>query len=108
MPSKLIIASVKPDYSDKVVDAAKSSGATGATILPGRGTGLHEASTFFGLTLDARTDVIFFLLDAEQVQPVLNAISEVGKFTKPGTGIAFVLPIEQAIGMESQMKGMKQ
>ncbi|MCI5132134.1 MAG: P-II family nitrogen regulator, partial [Candidatus Electrothrix sp. EH2] len=45
---KTIIASVKPDHTDKVVDAAKEAGATGATILSGRGTGCHEAKTFFG------------------------------------------------------------
>ncbi|MCI5222893.1 MAG: P-II family nitrogen regulator, partial [Candidatus Electrothrix sp. AR4] len=28
---KTIVASVKPDYTDKVVDAAKEAGVTGAT-----------------------------------------------------------------------------
>jgi len=32
MRFKLILASVKPDISDKVVDTAKEAGATGATI----------------------------------------------------------------------------
>ncbi len=103
MNYKLIVASVKPEYSDQTVDAAKAVGATGATILPGRGTGLHEAKTFFGLTLEARTDVILFLVDSALVQPLLDAISKASKFEQPGTGIAFVMDVEKAIGIESQI-----
>jgi nitrogen regulatory protein PII len=107
MHFKLIVANVKPDYSDKVVVAAKAAGATGATIISGRGTGVHEAKTFFGLTLEARTDVILFLVNESMVDPILEAISEAGKFKQPGTGIAFVLEVGQAIGLESQLQTME-
>jgi nitrogen regulatory protein P-II 1 len=33
----------------------------------------------------------------------LEAIRVAGEFDKPGTGIAFVLPVEQVIGLESQL-----
>ena len=108
MRFKLIIASVKPDYTDKVVDAAKDAGATGATIIPGRGTGIHEAKTFFGLTLETQTDIILLLIEEHIVPPVLEAIGEAGEFHKPGTGIAFVMPTEQVIGLESQADLIKE
>ncbi len=47
MQFKVILASVKSDITDKVVDAAKATGATGATIIHARGTGIREAKTFF-------------------------------------------------------------
>jgi len=100
----LILSTVKPDYTDDVVDAAKAAGATGATIIPARGVGVHEARTFFGLTLEAASDVILFLLSEALVDPVLEAISHAGEFQKPGTGIALVLPVDRAIGIESQME----
>jgi len=103
MEFKLVFASVKPAYTDTVVDAGKAAGATGATIIPARGTGIHEAQTFFGLTLESQTDIVMFLLGGHNVQPVLEAIKQAGEFDKPGTGIAFVLPVEQVIGLESQM-----
>ena len=53
MADKCIVAMVKPDLTDKVVDAAKAAGATGATIIDAAGTGAREAKTFFGLSLDA-------------------------------------------------------
>ncbi len=94
---------VKPDLTDRVVNSAKQVGATGATIIPASGTGAHEAKTFFGLSLDIRTDLVIFLVDSEIVEPVLSAIKEAGRFSEPGTGIAFVLAVEQTAGLESQI-----
>lgn len=108
MQFKIILASVKSDITDKVVDAAKETGATGATIIHARGTGIREAKTFFGLSLEAQTDIIMFLLEEGLVSKVLETIGSVGEFDKPGTGIAFVLPVDQVIGLESQIEKFKQ
>ncbi len=107
MKFKLIVAAVKPQLTDPVVSAAKSAGATGATTIGGRGTGIHEAKTFFGLTLEAQTDLLLFLLEEHLVAPVVEAISKAGAFEKPGTGILFVLPIEQVAGLDSQMESFR-
>ena len=93
---------------DKVVDAAKEAGATGATILSGRGTGCHEAKTFFGLTLEPQSDIILMLIEEHLVQGILDAIVEAGEFDKPGTGMAFVLPVEQVVGLDSQLSIIKE
>ncbi|MDH3349483.1 MAG: P-II family nitrogen regulator [Desulfobulbaceae bacterium] len=108
MRFKLIISSVKTDITDKIVDAAKDAGATGATIIPARGTGIHEAKTFFGLTLEAQTDIIMLLVEEHLVTHILDTINEAGEFQKPGTGIAFVIPIENVVGLESQMEIFKE
>jgi len=108
MKFKVIFASVKTGITDAVVDAAKAAGATGATIISARGTGMREAKTFFGLSLEEPTDIVMFLLEEHVVRPVLDAISTAGKFDKPGTGIAFVLPVESVVGLESQLERFKQ
>ncbi|KIX11342.1 P-II family nitrogen regulator [Dethiosulfatarculus sandiegensis] len=102
MPYKCLVAMLKPDLTEKVVQAAKKNGATGATIIPASGTGVHEANTFFGLTLDISTDVVIFVLPADDVEKIMATVREVGCFDQPGTGIAFVLPVEKATGLESQ------
>lgn len=107
MRFKLILSSVKPDITDHIVDVAKDAGATGATIIPARGTGAHEAKTFFGLTLEAQTDIIMLLVEEHLVTKIMNTIKEAGEFHKPGTGIAFVLPVEHVVGLESQMEKFK-
>jgi nitrogen regulatory protein P-II 1 len=107
MKFKIVFALVKTHKTDPIVDAAKETGATGATIIPARGTGIHEAKTFFGLTLEDQTDIVIFLLEEHLVKPILEAIKTAGEFEKPGTGIAFVLPVEQVLGLESQMEKFK-
>ncbi len=107
MRFKLILASVKADLTDRIVDTAKEAGATGATIIPARGTGIGEAKTFFGLSLEAQTDIIMLLVEEHLIPKILDTIKTAGEFHKPGTGIAFVVPVEHVVGLESQMERFK-
>jgi len=107
MQFKLIMAFVKPNITDTVVDAMKEAGATGATIIPARGTGIHEAKSFFGLSIEDKTDIIVFLVEEHVVDNLMKVIRLAGKFDMPSTGIAFVLPVEHIAGLESQMKKFK-
>lgn len=108
MRFKMILAYVKPQISDQVVQAMKKEGATGATIISAKGTGIHEAKSFFGLTLEAQTEIIMFLVEEHVVEKYLEVIKTAGKFDEPGTGIALVLPVEHVVGLESQMKKFKE
>ena len=94
MKFKLIMAFVKPNITDTVVDSMKEAGATGATIIPARGTGMHEAKSFFGLSIEDQTDIVVFLVEEHVVEKLMKVIRLAGNFDKPGTGIALVLPIE--------------
>ncbi len=107
MQFKLIMAFVKPSITDTVIDAMKKEGATGATIVPARGTGIHEAKSFFGLSIEAQTDILIFLVEEHVVENLIQVIQKAGKFDEPGTGIAFVIPIDHIAGLESQMKKFK-
>lgn len=108
MNFKMIVAMIKTNETDQIVTAAKAAGGTGATIIPARGTGIHEAKTFFGLTLEAQTDVVLFLLEASLVEPVLDSIYKAGRLKEAGTGIAFVMDVEHAVGLESQLEHFRQ
>jgi len=107
MQFKLIMAFVKPNITDNVIDAMKHAGATGATIIPARGTGIREAKSFLGLSIEEQTDIIVFLVEEHVVEKLMQIIQEAGKFDEPGTGIAFVIPIDHIAGLESQMKKFK-
>lgn len=108
MRFKLILSSVKTDLTDQIVDKAKEAGATGATIIPGRGTGIKEAKTFFGLSLEAQSDIIMFLVEEHLAVKMLDVIKQAGEFHKPGTGIAFALPVDHVVGLESQIEQFKE
>ena len=103
MNYKVIVATLKPNVTDQVVDAAKACGISGATILPGHGTGMHEAKTFLGLSLETQTDVVLFLAEEELVQPVMAAIHQAGRLDEHGTGVVFVLPVEQVAGIKDEI-----
>ena len=107
MKFKLITALVKPHVTDHLVDTMKEEGATGATISPARGTGVREGKTFFGLSIEDQTDIVTFLVEEHMVMKLLDTMVTKCEFDKPGTGIAFVTPIEHAVGLESQMSVFK-
>ena len=43
------------------------------------------------------------LIEEDIVDAVLSAIEEVGEFEKPGTGIAFTVRVDEAVGLENQL-----
>jgi nitrogen regulatory protein P-II 1 len=103
MQYKVIIAALKPNVTDDVVDAAKACGISGATIIPGRGTGMGEARTFLGLTLEAQTDVVIFLTEVDLVDPLMKAIQTAGRLDEHGTGVVFVLGVERVAGIKEEI-----
>ena len=105
MRFKLIIALVNDDHTDAVLDAARDAGASGATIVNNaRGQGLKKSKTFFGLSLDAQRDLVLFLVEEHLARKILDEIGRVGEFDdKPGTGIAFQIDVEDAVGVNHQV-----
>ena len=106
MHFKLIIAFVEDEKTDVVMLAARESGATGATVINNaRGEGLDKSKTFFGLTLETQRDVILFLVEEHLSRHILEKISDVGEFDiRPGTGIAFQIDVEDAVGVAHQIE----
>jgi nitrogen regulatory protein PII len=101
---KLIIAFVDDDKTVAVMQAARVAGATGATIIPNaRGEGLEPAKTFFGLSLESQRDVLLFLVEQHLSRTILETIERTGRFdSAPGTGIAFMIDVEDAVGVAHQ------
>jgi nitrogen regulatory protein PII len=104
MHFKLIIAFVEDDKTCDVMQAAREAGATGATIIPNaRGEGLKPAKTFFGLSLESQRDVLLFLVEEHLSRSILETIERTGRFdSTPGTGIAFMIDVEDAVGVAHQ------
>ena len=53
---ELIMAIMNEGYSDTVMDAARSAGAGGGTVLHAKGTGRARAEKFFGVSLADEKD----------------------------------------------------
>ncbi len=106
MHFKLIIALVDDDKTDSIMEAARESGATGATILnQARGEGLEAKKSFFGLSLETQRDMLLFLVEEHLSRKILEKIAKVGQFdSQPGTGIAFQIDVEDAVGVAHQIE----
>jgi len=106
MHFKLIIAFVDDTKTNKVMAAAREAGATGATIVSNaRGEGLNKSKTFFGLALDTQRDMLLFLVEEHLSRAILEKVCDVGEFDdSPGTGIALQIDVEDAVGVQHQVK----
>lgn len=106
MHFKLIIAFVEDDKTDLVLDTAREHGAKGATVINhARGEGLKKSKTFFGLTLETQRDVLLLLVEEHLSRHILEKIASAAEFdSKPGTGIAFQIDVEDAIGVMHQVE----
>ncbi|MCI2394052.1 P-II family nitrogen regulator [Aliiroseovarius sediminis] len=109
MKFKLIISLAQDAFTDTIVDAARSAGATGATVITSvRGEGLETKKTFLGLTVAGQRDMALFLVEEHRATDILETISAAGEFLKePGRGVVFQIDIEDAIGLETQVKALK-
>lgn len=106
MHFKLIIALVDDNRTSDVMKAAREAGATGATIIGNaRGEGLKPARTFLGLSLETQRDVLLFLVERHLSRHILETISATASFDDTsGTGIAFQLDVEDAVGVSHQIQ----
>jgi nitrogen regulatory protein PII len=110
MHFKLIIAFVEDKKTDAIMDAAREAGATGCTVINNaRGEGLEATKSFFGLTLATQRDVVLLLVEQHLSRQILEHIGEVGEFDKkPGTGIAVMIDVEDAVGVMHQAKELSE
>ena len=104
MHFKLIVAFVEDSKTEDIMQAAREAGATGCTVITNaRGEGIEESKTFFGLTLSTQRDVVLLLVEQHLSRDILEHIGDVGEFDKkPGTGIAVLIDVEDAVGVVHQ------
>lgn len=110
MHFKLIIAFVEDAATPAVLEAARKAGATGSTVISqARGEGVEKSKTFFGLTLETQRDVILLLVEEHLSRPILETIAAAARFEeKPGSGIAFQVDVEDAVGISHQVQKLSE
>ena len=96
---EMIFAIVNTGYTEEVMEAVKACGATGGTIINARGTANHEAEKFFGISISSEKEIVMIIVDKTIKNDVLKAIYEKVGLSSPGQGIAFSVPVDDAIGL---------
>jgi nitrogen regulatory protein PII len=108
MHFKLIIIMSEDKRTQDLLNAARKAGATGCTVLnQARGEGLSPTKTFLGLSIDSQVDVILLLAEEHMSREIMEMVATAGEFDEtPGTGIAFQIDVEDAIGVRHQIEAL--
>ena len=109
MKFKLIIVLTQDELTELAIETAREHGATGSTVITSsRGVGLNPKQTFLGLTMVGQRDMIMFLVEDHHCGDIMEAIAKACEFeTKPGTGVAFQIDIEDAVGLSGQIQSIE-
>lgn len=107
MHFKMLIALVEDSKTDIVVQAARTAGATGCTVINNaRGEGLQVPKTFFGLSLEIQRDMVILLVEEHLSRHILETIAAAAKLDEPRSGVVFQIDVEDVIGISSQIKSL--
>ena len=95
---ELIMIVANQGATDQVMDAARSAGARGGTVIHGLGTGSKNAEKFYKVSIAAEKEVILIVSASDQKAAIMKAIvQQAGPDTRAGA-IAFSLPVTELAG----------
>lgn len=96
---ELVIAVVNQKYTDVAIEAARSAGATGATVFHTRSTNNARAEQSMGTVLPEQTDSIFFLTTQEYKLKIMEAVRDFAGLKTDGGAVIFSLPVDDLVGI---------
>lgn len=96
---ELIITIVNAGFSSQVVDSARQAGAGGATLIKGRGTGIHETDSFLGVKIQPEKDIVIILTPKHDRTKIMQAICDKAGLDTEGHGLVFSIPVEDWSGI---------
>ena len=97
-----VVAIVPTDLEDTAIRVAQRAGATGVTILTGKGIGGELKKTFFGLTFEGNQSVLLMVVGTHLATPILKALHEILVDGQNSHGLAFNVPIEHLTGIDTR------
>lgn len=103
MTHDVIIVILNRGYTEEVMDAARSAGATGGTVLHARGCGLAGAEKFFGVTIQPEKEVIMILADVESSCGIMQAIADAHGPGTDANAVSFSMPASNVRGIGNDM-----
>ena len=84
---------------ETAAETAYQAGATGATIINARGSGIHETSKLFNMEIEPEKEIVLIIIKQELTQQVVDSLQSGLKLDEPGNGIVFVQNIQQVYGL---------
>ena len=85
--------------AEDVMDIARKAGATGGTILRGRGTASEIAVKLLGMEIEPEKELVMILLPSDLTEKVVNTLYNELKLDIPGNGVLFVESVLSVHGL---------
>lgn len=104
MSKVLIVSIVRKGWGDIALKASMKAGVEGGTILMGRGVGVHEQQKILGIAIEPEKEILLTVTDSDKSEAILREINQSCELEEPGTGIAFILPVDKVIGIAHMFK----
>lgn len=95
----LILTILNRGYTDQVMEAARTAGAGGGTVLHARRAGYEDAENFLGFTLQPEREIIAILARRTAKQAIMQAINTAAGLATEARGILLSLPVDQIMGL---------
>lgn len=92
---ELILCIVNAGFSQNVMEAARSAGAKGGTVLRARGSANPEAEDFFNIKIQPEKEMVMILVPASIKDDVMKTIYKESGIAAEAQGIAFSLPVNR-------------
>ncbi len=99
---ELIIVILNEGYSDFVMDAARTAGAGGGTVLHAKGTGGTRGEKFFSVSLADEKDMIYIIAHKDEKAAIMRSINEQAGPSSRAGAICFSLPISSVAGLRAR------
>ena len=96
---ELLVVISNQRYGDLVMDAARSAGAPGGTVIHAKGTGMERAEQFLGISLAAEKELTFIVVKSQQKNAIMQSIMEKAGMETKAKSIVFSLPVTSTAGL---------
>lgn len=98
---ELILAVINEGHTDPVMDAARSAGAAGGTVIHAKGTGGKLSEKFLGVSLADEKELIMIVARSAEKAGIMRAIAEQCGPDTPSGAVTFSLPISAVAGLRA-------
>ena len=96
----MILTIVDQGFSDDVMSAARSAGATGGTVFNSRRLSSEETMQFWGMRVQEEREIVAIIAEAEHKVAIMQAISQACGIHSQAHGTVLSLPVDRALGLD--------
>ncbi|MBL8397573.1 MAG: transcriptional regulator [Candidatus Accumulibacter sp.] len=97
-----VVLIVPEEDENRAVDIVKQAGATGITILKGKGLRHNERKTFLGLGLERKESLLLCVVEKQLAMRILRSVKQQMEIDLSGSGLAFSLPLDSVVGIGAE------